>query len=363
MDAQCISAAYKQLAVLLHQAVGVGPQTVLRIIYHLQDLRIKPNDLWVDDSVVDAFSFCTKKQIKSIHKVINVHTIYSFYDWLAKQNIRVITRGEAEYPPRFEQLAQPPLIMYIQGVWPIAPKPVLAVVGARRCTPYGLRATKVLVADSCAGGVRAIVSGLMYGIDAAAHRAALLAGVPTVAVLGYGLGFWFPRSMAVLGQAILAAGGTLLSEYSPGMPPNRGTFLERNRLVAALSDAVLVPEAAARSGTQRTVSVAAELGIPVGAVPGPFDSPLSMGTKVCINQGATLVTSATDILEELGLIDSRTDPTESLHPIEQLLQSGPLNMDQLCLTLQQTVVQLSFELSSLELAGRIMRRGAEWYRV
>ncbi len=355
---------YKDLAVLLHAARGVGPNTVVSILEHLNKNRIeahmfRPQALYSSDELL-----VNKKQFISIKKIFNEYSIDSYRLWLKSQSIHVSVQGDTAYPSQLTKLAQPPVILYAQGVWPLPNQVALAVVGARHCTPYGVRATRRLIHDCCSSGVGTIVSGLMYGIDAVAHQVAVSNGTPTIAVLGYGFGGWFPSRMQKLALDIIAGGGTVVTEYAPAMLPTKGTFLERNRIIAGLSDAVLVPEAAARSGTQRTVAIAAEMGIPVGAVPGPFDSEYSEGTKTFVNQGATLVSSAEDILNELGItkVIQQHRQTEPVHEIERQLQSGPCTTDELCLTTQLSVVQLSFELSSLELAGRIVRRGAQWYR-
>lgn len=358
-----ISQQLYPLAAFLHAVPGIGVRTVISLLEQAKKIRTPIPDIRVPQLVAKSQITSLEKITDSIRNLQKEYTIDSYWESLKDRQIRFVVRGSAEYPQRLERLEHPPPILYVQGCWPLKEIPSLAVVGARRCTPYGVRATRVLVSQCCSSGINRIVSGLMYGIDATAHQVALNENTQTVAVLGYGLGQWFPRQSEQLAQEILQHHGTLITEYPPNMPPNKGTFLERNRIVAALADAVLVPEAGARSGTQRTVAVAAELGIPVGAVPGPFDNPMSEGTKACINQGAVLVTSATDLLVELGLDrmvhDYKLKANE--HPVVQQLQFGPQTTDQLCLTLQQSVVQLSFELSSLELAGRIVRRGAQWY--
>lgn len=196
------------------------------------------------------------------------------------------------YPPGLWRLPDPPPVLFAVGDATLPARPALAVVGTRRCTEYGRRAAGDIAAVAGARGV-VVVSGLAQGIDAAAHRAALHTG--TIAVLGCGVDVAYPRANARL-RADIAARGLLVSEFPPGTPPLKHHFPRRNRLIAALSSALVVVEAPHRSGAQNTVTHALDLGLEVGAVPGPIDRPSSSGTNRLLRDGAAVIAVPDDAL-------------------------------------------------------------------
>ena len=183
----------------------------------------------------------------------------------------------------------------------------VAVVGARACTRYGEQAAATLSADLAVEG-RCIISGLAYGIDAAAHRGALGVGGHTVAVLAGGVDDPYPTANRRLAEAVVRA-GCVLSETPPGVRPTKQAFLARNRLIAALSEAVVVVEAASRSGAKNTASWAGELARPVLAVPGPITSSLSATPHRLVRDGeAVLVTSAAEVAQAVAPLDPLREP-------------------------------------------------------
>jgi DNA processing protein len=178
--------------------------------------------------------------------------------------------------------------------------PTVAVIGARACSGYGAQVARRLAADFATAGVT-VVSGLARGIDGEAHRGTLDAGGRTVAVLGCGIDRDYPAAHAELARRI-AATGAIVSEYQPGVEPAPWRFPARNRIIAALADAVVIVEARERSGALITVDLAMEIGRPIYALPGETTSTLSQGTNQLIRQRqATLITSATDVLEDIAL--------------------------------------------------------------
>lgn len=202
-----------------------------------------------------------------------------------------------EYPASLRELYDPPAVLYARGrLEPIDGRAV-AIVGTRRATRYGLRQAEALAAGLARAGVT-VVSGLARGVDAAAHRACLAAGGRTLAVLGGGLLRIYPPEHARLADEV-AASGALLAEAPPHMPPMSGSFPQRNRVISGLSLGVVVIEAAERSGALITARHAAEQGRDAFAVPGPIDSPQSIGCHRLIQEGAKLVVTVDDILEEL----------------------------------------------------------------
>lgn len=225
------------------------------------------------------------------------------FDWkgererAARLGLRILTAGQAGWPETLAELWDPPLALYAEG--PATPcRQAVAIVGTRRCTPYGEGVARAMAADLARAGWW-VVSGLAQGIDRAAHEGALEGGGRTAAVLGHGLDQTHPREARALRRRI-AETGAVLSEFPLGRPPDRQSFPQRNRLVAALSRAVVVVETDLGGGSQITARFAGELGRTLCAVPGRADSPASRGCHALIRDGATLVTGAEQVLEELG---------------------------------------------------------------
>lgn len=211
---------------------------------------------------------------------------------------RAVSRDDSDYPPRLRSLAHPPDVLFLSGPWD-AFGPVIALVGARDATEDGRDLARSLAGELALGGA-AVVSGLARGIDAAAHEGALRQGGRTGAVLGTGVERCYPRDHEAL-QAALRRSLGLMSEVVPGDPPRRSTFASRNRLLAALADAVVIVQGRESSGALLTVEAARSLGRPVGAVPGDPRDPLSAAPHALIRSGrATLVRDAADVLALCG---------------------------------------------------------------
>lgn len=207
-----------------------------------------------------------------------------------------VCHWEPAYPASLREIHDPPGVLFVQGAIPDLSRSV-AIVGTRRCTSYGARMAETLARDLAASGV-VVVSGLAFGIDSAAHLGALGAG-KTLAVLGSALDRVYPAGNQGL-AARIAQNGALLSEYPLGTEPAPGQFPARNRIVAGLCQAVVVVEAKERSGALITVEMALDQNREVMAVPGPADAASSVGPHRLIQQGARLVMSASDVLDELG---------------------------------------------------------------
>ncbi len=211
---------------------------------------------------------------------------------------RLLEFTEPGYPVGLFDLETPPPI-YVRG--DLADRPMVAIVGTRKCTRYGID-----LAEAC-GRVLAefdcpVVSGLARGIDAAAHRGMVAKGGRGVAVLGSGLDHIYPRENASLLSQLLDCGGAVISEYPDGTPPDRWRFPARNRIIAAMASAVVVVESALTGGSQITAVLGAEMGRPVFAFPGDVDRPASVGTNRLIRDGAIPVLGADDLVEELSLL-------------------------------------------------------------
>lgn len=250
--------------------------------------------------------------------------------------------------------------------------PRIAIVGARRPTAFGLQYSTDLAASLGRRGA-VIVSGLAMGVDAAAHRGALVANAPTVAVLGCGVGVDHPRTNSELRKRILREGGTVMSEYWPTTTPTRWSFPARNRIVAALADAVVVTEASARSGALITADFALELGRPVLAVPGRPGSAISAGCHALLRAGAAFCETADDVVAELpdALWSDGPGPPQGggsqvqalAGRIHVLLSAGPLSLPEITETLRRPATEVAMSLTEMELAGMIASVDGQRYAV
>lgn len=278
----------------------------------------------------------------------------------------LITTSDADYPDLLRAMDDPPPFMFVQGNFSPRDRKALAVVGSRRCSPYGLRMASRLAGEAASHGFT-IVSGLARGIDASSHRAALEAGGRTIAVVGSGLDIVYPPEHLRLSREI-AEQGAVVGEHPPGTPPEKEHFPVRNRIISGLALGVLVIEAAIESGVHGTVGHALSQGREVFAVPGNVGSPTSAGTNRLIKQGAKLVESIDDLLEELVPLAERTSPTVRRAAEETLeglsgneaavagrLNDDPIHIDALAAASGLTPQQISNTLLHLELKG-IARR-------
>lgn len=217
---------------------------------------------------------------------------------LAKKKMALVLREDAQYPPLLRQIAHPPHLLYVYGETDLTDRFPVAVVGTRRASAYGLTHTREIAAELAQTGV-CVVSGLALGIDAAAHTGALDGGGRTVAVLGSALDKPYPQENEPLMRRILETGGSVVSEYAPGTPPSRYSFLQRNRIIAGMCLGTLVTEGPRRSGALNTATRTLESGREVFALPGNVDSPGAQLPNMLISEGARLVTGAADILSAL----------------------------------------------------------------
>ena len=210
---------------------------------------------------------------------------------------RILTIQDAEYPQRLRNIFDPPLVLYVKGRMPVMDEEAaVAVVGTRKCTPYGVACAERLSQELAACGA-VVVTGLARGVDSAAARGALRAGGTVVGVTGSGLDVIYPPENGDL-YADVAAAGVLLSEYPPGSPPEKAHFPVRNRIMSGLGVAALVVEAPEHSGALITARLALEQGREVYAVPGPIGAPMSVGCNRLIRDGAGLAAEGWDILRD-----------------------------------------------------------------
>jgi DNA processing protein len=219
------------------------------------------------------------------------------YDWGIRENCRFILRGSSEYPPLLDEIYNPPLILYARGSLEVLANPCIAIVGTRKPTIYGLQMAQGLASDLGIRGI-GIVSGLARGIDAAAHRGCIDGDGRTVAVLGCGIDVIYPKEHQQLTKKILNK-GLLLSEFPPGTSPAPQNFPIRNRIISGLALGTLIIEASEYSGSLITARLAMEQNREVFALPGNLTSAQSFGPNFLIKQGAKLVQTWRDIIEEL----------------------------------------------------------------
>ncbi|MEB0137769.1 MULTISPECIES: DNA-processing protein DprA [unclassified Undibacterium] len=280
--------------------------------------------------------------------------------WCDAPGHSIMSLADADYPPALLAIPDPPLLLYIQGQRALLSSAGIGVVGSRHASVQGRRdAEQFATALSHAG--LTITSGLASGIDGAAHQAALRASGATIAVVGSGADIVYPASHRRLASEI-AERGAIVSQYSLGTPPQAANFPRRNRLISGLSQAILVIEAAAQSGSLITARMALEQGRDVFAVPGSIHSPLAKGCHQLIKQGAKLVESVADILEELPphfhapparqqaalpLLDAAGDQ------LLALLSHQPISLDALVQASALSLAELHAHLLELELAGMI----------
>lgn len=215
----------------------------------------------------------------------------------------------ASYPVALTTIADPPMVLWATGLVAALNAPAVAIVGARAASPYGLSVAERLAADLASAGL-AVVSGMARGVDSAAHCGALAAGGTTIAVLGSGVDVVYPPEHAALARAI-AASGAVVSELLPGTPPLRWFFPLRNRIISGLSRAVVVIEAGEKSGSLITARMALEQGREVLAVPGNVLTGRNRGAHGLLRDGAKIVESADDILEELGMAPGQAVPARA----------------------------------------------------
>lgn len=270
--------------------------------------------------------------------------------------LRIVEIGDEAYPERLLDLPRPPKRLWWHGDLDLLNRKVVAVVGTRRATQYGRRMTTEIAGALARAGVT-IVSGLALGIDAVAHRAALDATGATVAVLGTGADVAYPRAHVPL-HAEIAERGAVLSELPPGAHSHRGSFPERNRIIAALAGVTIVIEAPFDSGALITANRALELGRDVAVVPGPIDSPQSQGSNTLLRDGAHPIVAVADALTLVGLAPPPVPSAPRLEGDAELriwraLAGGDATMDELCARTGLPVTQCLTTVTALELRGLI----------
>ena len=361
------------LWIRLEQTPGVGPETARKLLAAFG----LPENIF-------------SSSFSALHKVVSQRVAHALLaaptdatlalidktlDWNAQAGNHVLTLADDGYPPALLEIPDPPLMLYAKGRLALLSAAALAVVGSRNATVQGIaNADQFSQALSQAG--LTIISGMALGIDAAAHQGGMRGAGSTVAVIGTGADIVYPARNRSLAHQIAAA-GCIVSEYPLGMPAIAANFPRRNRIISGLACGVLVIEAALQSGSLITARMAADQGREVFAIPGSIHSPLSKGCHLLIKQGAKLVESAQDILEELhhfnpsaGAATTAVSPLPaSANPKDPLasrlliaLGFDPVHMDMLAQRSGFDIATVSTQLLTLELDGLVERLPDGAYR-
>lgn len=339
-----------------NRVYGIGPAKVRALIDHFGGLE----QAW------HAAMFDLKEaglDRRAIESLINTRQTLNLDQELDRVNTakaRILIWEDPDYPPLLRQLPEAPPVLYMKGQLTAPDREwTIAIVGTRKATAYGRQAAETLSTDLARNGIT-IVSGLALGIDAAAHEAALKAGGRTIGVLACGIDQVYPASHTKLAARIMEQ-GALLTETPVGSPPEGGNFPARNRIISGLSLGTIVVEADQTSGALITADRALEQGREVFAVPGNIFSRASLGTNRLLKEGATLITSAEDVLEALNLkmvaahTEARAviaeDATEA--KLLSLISADPTHIDELARTSQLPITQVSSTLALMELKGMV----------
>ena len=289
--------------------------------------------------------------------------------WLesAPNEHAIVLLGDPLYPAALLETADPPLLLYARGQPARLQAAALAVVGSRNPTQQGVENARAFAQHLSQSGF-VVVSGLALGIDAAAHDGALNGPSGTIAVVGTGLDEVYPKRNSKLAQRIVEQ-GLLLSEFALGTPPLPGNFPVRNRIIAGLTRGTLVVEAALQSGSLITARLAAEAGRDVYAIPGSIHSPQSRGCHALIKQGAKLVDSAQDILEDQNVplapaarTEAESKRAEAADPLLEALGYDPMSLESLVARTGWSAGQLNIKLLELELDGRVARLAGQMFQ-
>ncbi|MBM7456167.1 DNA processing protein [Oceanisphaera litoralis] len=334
----------------LQHTSGIGPVRAIR-------LRTTLGEQWYHSGQLSSCGLSEEQQEQL--QTVHVSILESLLEWQQRApNRHILSWDDAAYPEQLKAIPGAPLLLFVEGEVPALARPQIAVVGSRHPSYVGRENAKTLLPPLVEAGA-VITSGLAIGIDGLSHRAALDSGGLTLAVLGSGLDLCYPKRHRALADEMIDKGGALLSEFYPWVGPLAHHFPRRNRIISGLSLGVLIIEAAERSGSLITARYAMEQGREVFAIPGARQNPQASGCNRLIQQGAKLVSEASDILEELvafsvAAINIRPPDTEELLPYPALLDNVGLEttaVDLIASRCQQPVQEVLTRLVELELAG------------
>lgn len=352
----------------LRSIEGIGDGTLARLLAHFGS----GEQAWLaSDSTLDALPKIAPERKWALINGRKMIDPERAWQELATLGITLHTKSDPTYPPLLREIPDGPVTLYTRGTldWSV-PRPFIAIVGSRKHSPYGMQVAEKLAQDLTRAGI-IVVSGMAFGIDSIAHVGAIEEGGETIAVLGSGVDdrSLTPVSHFQLAQKIMAH-GSLVSEYPPGTLPSKGSFPMRDRIIAGLCLGTIVIEAGEKSGSLITAQCALDYNREVFSVPGSILSPYSLGTNDLIKQGAKMVTSVQDVLEELPqkLFHAREiqEPLpENLSLEEQLvygtLTHEPIHIDKIIQKTKLASAEASALLSLLEIKGLAKNLGGMHY--
>lgn len=323
---------------------------------------------YIEEKCLNSLDFLTEHEKETLKNAKKEKKLEENYRDMEKRGIRFFPYFDKNYPEKLGEIKDFPYALYVRGELPDGKKKAAAIVGARKCTPYG-EALALEYGRELAGAGISIISGMAKGIDGAGQRGALNAGGSTYAVLGCGADICYPREHIGLYTDIGKTGG-ILSEQCPGEPPLPFYFPRRNRIISALSDVILIIEAKERSGSLITADLGLEQGKDIYALPGPVTSPLSRGCHRLIAQGAGILLSPRELLEELNIqivkmSENKNKDKKVLETIENMVYSCldlfPKGIDELAACTEICPRELLQVLTTLEIDGLIKEVSKNYY--
>lgn len=348
---------------LAFSASNIGPKRFQNILNHFSGLEKAWDAKAHEYEKIGIFS----KTYSNFDNFRNTFDTEKYALQLKKNNIDFISFLDGPYPKMLKKLENPPIGIFVKGnINLLKEKFSVGVVGTRKMTSYGRSVTEGIVSELVDSGV-VIISGLALGVDGTAHRAAVSNNGKTIAILACGVDCCRPSENLGLYQDIIKNGGLVISEYPLSMQPQKGTFLARNRIIAALSDGVLVTEAAEDSGSLVTAEWGFKLSKKVFAVPGPITSKMSDGSLKLLKRGAILVTEGKDVLNQFnikktkGKVNSQKfkNLSNEEKKIVSLLENEELTIDALSKKINLPSSKLFISVSNLELLGIIKNNGGK----
>lgn len=354
--------ADRDALVALSQVTHIGPVRLGRLLDHFGSL----SDAWnaPESALRQVLDERACRAVVTARQQVSPDEVTGSID---RAGIAFATVLDEIYPRILREIPGPPPVLYYRGTLPAQDEPTVAIVGTRRATSYGREATTRIAADLAGAGVT-VVSGLAKGIDGFAHRAALDAGGRSIGVLASGVDIIYPPEHRHLAERIVEC-GALVSDYPPGTKPDAPNFPARNRIISGLSLATVVVEAPTRSGALITVGFAADQGRDVYAVPGSILSTASAGSNQLLRQGATPLTTAAELLDDLGLNPADgPQPEQTAFPmtdeersIYALVTAEPQHIDELAYSAGLTISAASALMMMLELKGLVANAGAQHF--
>lgn len=345
----------KSLWISLSNIHGIGTQTFCQL------LKTFGNPASIYAATFKQLNEVVSEKIATeITRGVDDETLAGSLHWLSQTDNYLVTLADAHYPKALLEISDPPPLLYAKGNLALLNQPSIAIVGSRNASVQGEKNAEAFAQGLCDYGL-CIVSGLALGIDGAAHRGALKANGSTIAVVGTGLDIVYPAKHRELAHQIVEH-GLIISEFALGTPSKPQNFPKRNRIISGLSLGCLVVEANLQSGSQITARLSAEQGREVFAIPGSIHSPMSKGCHQLIKQGAKLVDSLQDIVEELALSNLKLHDSKSVDnvpnnnansPLLELMGYEPISLENLVHSSSLTVSEVSSMLMLLELEGRV----------